>query len=375
MGNFGDCKMRDTPFSENEIAKFQLMKSRNKAGNPKWYKPPTLPKQFVFKRGLPPQVPPQAKCTVQTKPPTVLVHCNGGPFHNEVLELIAENGDPETIEFLYKGEKGRYLANTARTINGNRIAEWCPPRGVWAAERAAIAAQERKETMQRLKADKPQGQPARPAALVAGAQDDAGAELWRQHAQGLARQQAAERAQEAAQAAQGDALAQGAERARKAAQERAQAQAERRAARTAAAQAATQAATQGEPFNTGKFWAAWDKFNTERCRAEAAQARAQGGPQEAAPPAQVPEAPALAQEPAQEAPGAALVPTLAQEPPPQAARPERAALWAARAAELAAELAEMGELDALAAELAEPAPPPPPPRWRPPGASAPSWRH
>jgi hypothetical protein len=108
-------KIRETPFTENEIAKFELLKRKKNPGNPKWYKPPTLPRQFKFVPGLPPVIPPQAKCTVQSKPSTTFLYCRGGPFKGETLELCNEN-DVTTLPFLWHGEIGRYQGGDWRVI-------------------------------------------------------------------------------------------------------------------------------------------------------------------------------------------------------------------------------------------------------------------
>ena len=106
-------QLRDTPATENEIAKILAYRARGASpGNPKWYKAPTLPKQFVFKAGAKPVFP--NYLTVQKKPKHIIVRLSGGPFKGAHLDLSicdnsAKTGETSTLEIKFAGQTGRYI--------------------------------------------------------------------------------------------------------------------------------------------------------------------------------------------------------------------------------------------------------------------------
>lgn len=100
------CEMRDTPFSDVELARFRRLLDNPKPGNPRWYKMPTVT-PFVFRPGAAPAVPRQARCTVMTVPLHAEIRCIGGPFAGAALAVCIEN-DVGTLPMTYQGKIGRY---------------------------------------------------------------------------------------------------------------------------------------------------------------------------------------------------------------------------------------------------------------------------
>lgn len=119
--------LTNDPWPENALARLKLLRAAGRSpGNPKWYKAPTLPKQFVFKPGAKPVYPPQCKPTPQLAPQHESLVCVGGPFDGQRL-AVSLNSVRGTLPFSLRGVAGHYerTENGRPTIAGKTLT-WVP---------------------------------------------------------------------------------------------------------------------------------------------------------------------------------------------------------------------------------------------------------
>ncbi|WP_157407030.1 hypothetical protein [Janthinobacterium sp. CG_S6] len=93
--------MRNTPATENEIARLKMLQASGKSpGNPKWYKPNTI-----------------------SKPVHTLLPCQGGPYDGEALDVSlngAGKGGGMTLVFAHSDTFGRYVLGVS-CLNWERV--------------------------------------------------------------------------------------------------------------------------------------------------------------------------------------------------------------------------------------------------------------